>query len=147
MPTNTKRISVRAVTLTFMFLLSPLAAAYDIENQGESAYFYGQFCAPCWHGTIPSGEARGCPGNVRGCRNNTWIYKYMGERVYRQNERNIHCYVTANKPVTAHGRVVFKASEIFVYDDAGTLIDRSGYNYWYEGNFGILTSGCPGTPP
>ena len=139
---NVNSIKGRAVTTLCMVLLSPLVSAYMIENQRpDSGYFYGQFCASCWHGTIPPGEAGGCNGYATGCKNDTWIYlKMKNYTVYYPGDgySSSRCFATANKPVTAHGKVVFAESEILVYDDAGTLIDRTGYNYWYEGDFGIL---------
>ena len=130
---NVNSIKARAGTTLFLLLLTPLVSAYMIENHRlDSGYFYGQFCARCWHGTIPAGEARGCNGYGTGCANTTWIYLKM------KPIQLLRCFATANKPVTSHGRVVFEPTEILVYDDAGELIDRSGYNYYYEGAFGVL---------
>ena len=135
---RSRTVFLRASAFLLAILVCPLASAYMVENQRGTGYFYGQFCAACWHSQIPWGESRGCPGDSHGCRNKTWIYLFIRKIYYTKNEQ-VNCYATANVPVTAHGRVVFTTQGILTYDDDGNLIDRSIENYWYDGPFGVLT--------
>lgn len=117
-----------------MMANSPLVFPYKVENNtGREAYFYGQFCAACWHAYLMDGESGACNGHDAGCRNTTWVYEFMGDKY-----RNSRCFRTSNVPVTSHGRIVF-SKEIHVYDDMGKLIDKSSGQLYYEGLFGILT--------
>ena len=125
------RNSVRLLVFLFMMLLSPFATSYMIENNTKTGTFYGQFCASCWHGSIPKSESRGCPGNAQGCRNQTWIYKHTGVFRLRANSTD-DCYATGRVPVTAHGRVVFNSDGIEIYNDQGALIDKGSYVYYSD---------------
>ena len=123
--------------LFFLLTFSPLSMAYQVENNTyRSQQFFGQFCAACWHGTIPEGATSGCPGNAHGCRGSTWVYMYV-----KMKYRDSRCFWTSNVPVTAHGRIVFNGTRtsIEVYDDQGTQIDLSRGSYYYEGFAYTLT--------
>lgn len=118
-------------TLGAIALTSP-AFSYMIENNTQTGTFYGQFCAACWHGTIPEGETRGCPGNAHGCRNTTWIYRYIGTVPAAENTNftDTHCYVTGEVPVTSHGKAVFNKDGMLIYDDNGSIIYQGEYYYY-----------------
>lgn len=88
-------------------------------------------------GAIPQGEEKGCPCEKTGCANKTWIYRYIGT-IDKSEFRNItdtHCYVTGGEPVTAHGKVVFNAGKISVYDNSGRTLYDDEYIYYADDGF------------
>lgn len=133
----------RRLVFMLMMSISPMASSYMVENNtGREEKFYGQFCAACWHGLIPDGEARGCPGDAHGCKGTTFIYLWAGQT----HELN-NCYWTSDVPVTAHGRIVFNSDTIQVYNDQGQRIFSTPGSYYYTNprDFWILTktNDCP----
>lgn len=127
----------------FVFIcsfISPSVFPYMIENNLQTGTFYGQFCAACWHGVIPQGETRGCPGNTNGCKNTTWIYRHIGTIPAAEsvNLTDTHCYVTGREPVTAHGKVVFNRDGMVVYGDDGRVLYQDEYIYY--GDDGLFNS-------
>ena len=129
MPIKLRKVFLRAGTLFLTILICPLASAYMVENQRGTGYFYGQFCAACWHGEIPAGQSRGCPGDAHGCRGETMIYLFI-KKIKIPGPFEVDCYAGAPSPVTAHGRVVFEPKYITVYGDDGKMISRLPDVYW-----------------
>ena len=141
MPYKPSTSSLRAGVFLLAILICPLASAYMVENQRGTGHFYGQFCAACWHGEIPAGESRGCPGDANGCRGETMVYLFVKKikiphptSPFQQAE--VFCYAGNQSPVTAHGRVVFEPVFITVYGDDGKMISRQTDSYWWIDGFG-----------
>ena len=141
MISNKSPVFIFPVILFLMLVSSTSAYSYNITNlTGEAHEFWGQFCAPCFHERIYNNETRSCPGNERGCKGETWVYIELTPKETSRRNAVVSCYATAEIPVSAHGEVVFFSDHIDVLDDQGNIKNVSDYKYYYNGDFGVLTT-------
>ena len=127
---------MRALYITLLFCLTtPLysvrANAYSIHNMsGIAADFHGEECGPCFKEWIADGEVKSCPGNNRGCRNETSVYivdladgytaAYFG--IQKPQDGSHICSIKPPVKVTAHGDVYAYKDRVEVTDDNGVLL-------------------------
>ena len=120
---------MRSVFIALLFCLTaPLysvtANAYSIHNMtGITAQFKGEDCLPCFKEWIVDGEIKSCPGDQRGCKNETEVSIVRvpdGFTMAYFGQQNTLCLVKAPVKVTAHGDVYAYKDHVVVKGDNGS---------------------------
>jgi hypothetical protein len=144
---SVKNLVSFTIVISALQLFPGASEAYTIINNTKSSWeFFGQFCASCFHERIPSMASSGCPGNERGCKNKTWIYRW--EKFSGAN--NSRCFSTADRPINAHDTIMFEDNKWTIYNERNQKVAEGAYKYYFEQtSFRILQEGssCEGNFP